>query len=78
MFWFYERGLEECRIETSFDDDAKEYVLAIHRGVHDRQEERFTDELSFGSRLEVLEQELAAEQWKRVGPPVFLKNGWKL
>ena len=78
MLWVYERGLEDLRIGTSFDNATKEYVLVIARGPRNEVTERFKDTDSFQSRLEVLEEDIARERWTPVGHPIVLRDGWKI
>jgi len=77
MLWYFQRGLEDLRLETHYDDTTDEYLLTVH-GPTGEIVERFTDVFSFRTRLQTLENELAADQWKRVGPPVLMKDGWKM
>ena len=78
MLWLYERGLEDLRIETSFDNATSEYVLTLSRGQQNETTERFRDSESFGTRIEVLQKELARDRWTPAGPPILLKDGWKV
>jgi hypothetical protein len=78
MLWTYTRGLDDIRVETSVDQGTNEYILVVRRSAKESSIERFPDASSFRVRLEALEQELANEQWRQVGPPVLLKDGWKL
>jgi hypothetical protein len=76
MLWCYARGLDNLRIETSFDAATNEYVLTSTRGPH-RESERFHDAEAFRVRLEALEGEIAGNDWTQVGGPIFLRDGWK-
>lgn len=78
MLWSYSRGRDVFHLETSFDTASNEFVLRFHVGRHNDQVERFKDEIAFRKRLDALERELVAQQWERAGPPVLLKDGWKL
>ena len=78
MLWIYQRGSEDLRIETSFDNATKEYVLIMTRGPHETTVERFKDAAAFQVRLEALERQIASEQWKSVGNPIILRDGWKI
>lgn len=77
MLWVYSRGLDNLRIETSFENATNEYVLTSTRGP-DRESERFHDAQAFRVRLEALECEIAGNQWTQVGGPIFLRDGWKI
>jgi hypothetical protein len=79
MLWYYARGRDVFQVEASFEKATEEFVLRFHVGHHKDQVERFTDEIAFRNRLDALEQDLATQQWERVvGPPMLLKDGWKL
>lgn len=78
MLWIYERGLEDLRVETAFDNATQEYMLIINRPLRDQEIERFRDSEAFGQRLETLEHELAHARWKPAGPPLILHEGWKV
>jgi hypothetical protein len=77
MVWFFERGSESFSLETRYDNDTTEFLLIRHRASGVQQIERFADALSFQQRLEILEKQLAEEQWTQHGP-TFLHDGWKM
>ena len=77
MLWIYERGTENLRITTTFDNAAKEYVITMVR-PHETTLERFKDAAAFQFRLASLEGEIHSERWQRVGDPVILRDGWKV
>ena len=77
MLWIYQRGSQDLRIETSFDNATHEDPLNIFRG-HETTAERFKDAAAFQLRLEALESEVAKERWNRVGDPIILRDGWKV
>ena len=76
MIWIFERADEMLRLETRYDNRSGEFLLIIHR-ARGSQVERFKNTITFRERLEVLETQLAAEQWTAHGP-TFLHDGWKL
>jgi hypothetical protein len=78
MLWIYRRADEVCPIEASFDHAAQQYVLVIFKGLSNERWERFTDEATFRTRLQLLDHEMSADRWEQTGPPVLLKDGWKL
>lgn len=78
MLWIYARGQESLRIETRFDNETGEYVLIFYRDDGNHQIERFQDPDSFGSRLEAVEQQLNTEAWHSDGPPMVLRDGWRI
>jgi hypothetical protein len=78
MVWLFERGDQSLRLETRYDSAAGDYALVIHHEEGAPQVEHFKDEIAFRGRLAALEAQLRAERWTASGPPVLLKDGWKL
>jgi hypothetical protein len=76
MVWLFERDEESLKLETSYDNDTREYVV-IARYPDGREEtERFTDQEEYRLRLVALENHLETERWRRLGPPIFSVDGW--
>jgi hypothetical protein len=78
MLWMFERDNESLRLETRYDNDAAEFVLVMHRFDGSQQVERFKKESAFRGRLEALERQLDADDWRSVGSPVMLRDGWRI
>ena len=78
MVWLYERGAEALRLETRFDENAREYVLVILWADGRAETERFREYAAFDARLRGLEQQLSAEHWMLAGSPTFLRDGWRI
>ena len=78
MLWSYSNGSAILEVETVFDNDRQEFVLKLRRADESQHVERFKDEIAFRTRLELLEIELDEQQWRRVGAPTILPDGWKL
>jgi hypothetical protein len=76
MLWFFDRGAEVLEIETRYDNDTSEYVLEVRAPIDAPTTERFTDAVTFQSRLLEIEQGLSGQRWRRSGPPVMLPDGW--
>jgi hypothetical protein len=76
MLWFFDRGAEVLEIETRYDNDTSEYVLEVRAPIDAPTTERFTDAVTFQSRLLEIEQGLSGQKWRRSGPPVMLPDGW--
>jgi hypothetical protein len=76
MLWFFDRGAEVLEIETRYDNDTCEYVLELRAPVDPPTVERFTDAVTFQTRLLAIEQGLSGQRWRRSGPPVVLPDGW--
>lgn len=77
MIWLFERNGESLRLETKYENDTAEFVLIVQARQGRPQIERFNDAVSFRERLEVLETQLLAAQWRQQGP-MSLHDGWKL
>ena len=77
MVWFFARGQSQVRLETRFDDAAKEYVLDVAWPDRPPETERFRDLEAFRARVIILEDQLAAEHWTQVGSPEILPRGWR-
>jgi len=77
MLWIFERGDEVLRFETRYNNETEDYVLIVHRSDSTQQVERFRDVNAFRNRLEALEKQLEAEQWRATGS-VVLRDGWKI
>lgn len=75
MVWFFERNDESLRLETSYDKATQEYLLVVVQPDGSPQIERFSDAISFRTRLEALEKQLATDRWRPRGPTV-LRDGW--
>jgi hypothetical protein len=67
MLWFFQRGEEHLRNETTHDRQTGTFVLTLYRADGTQQAERFTDRIAFQTRLEALENELHAERWESRG-----------
>ena len=78
MLWSYLRGGDVFHVEATFDKTTHEFVLRFRMGDQNERIERFNDEIAFRARLETLDEELTAQSWGSSGPPVILKDGWKL
>jgi hypothetical protein len=76
MLWFFERDEQSIRLETRYDNDTSEYVLALIWPDGREQIERFTDSEQYRLRLVAVEGSLEGERWVRRGPPVVLPDGW--
>ena len=73
----YTRGQEFLQIETRLGNETGEYVLMFYDDGN-QQTERFQDPEALASRLEVVEQQLRTEAWHSQGPPVVLRDGWRI
>ena len=66
MIWFYERDDDAVWIETTFDDETREYMISVSTVGGPARLERFQDLQEFDRRLAMLHQQFAANQWKQV------------
>ena len=79
MLWIYARGDQSLRLETRFDNETEEFVLIIDPEDGSQwQIERFKDPVLFRQRLVALENELESAKWQLDGPPMLLRDGWKI
>lgn len=63
MLWSYPTGSTVFQIDAKFDRATNEFVLRVYGRDHDHVE-RFKDVIAFRTRLDALEQDLAAQRWK--------------
>ncbi len=77
MIWFFERGKEVVRVETSVDNSTQEYVLVIRWSDRAPETERFQAVEAFDIRVKELEEKLAQENFAEVGGPIILADGWR-
>ena len=70
VVWFFERGNELLRIETSYDRVAGVFLLRAQRPDGTEEVEKFSDEIACQQRLEALDNQLRSERWglKQVQP----------
>jgi hypothetical protein len=76
MIWFFSRENQKMRLETRYDNDTSEFVVAIERPDGRRETERFSDIVAYRKRLVVLERQCEAEHWTRSGGPLILPEGF--
>jgi len=77
MVWFFEREQLVARIETTFDSDLHEYVLAIQPPHDILRTERFTTRETYGARLVELATQLRAQGWVQRGGMEILGDRWR-
>ena len=77
MIWIYQRGADDLRIETTYDNATKEYVITINH-PHETAVERFKSAAAFRVRLNSLEAKIQIERWHRVCDPIVLREGWRV
>ena len=70
VVWFFERGNELLRIETSYDRVAGVFLLRAQRPDGTEQVDRFSDEAACQQRLDALDNQLRSEHWslKQIQP----------
>lgn len=76
MIWFWSRENQEMRLETRYDNDTAEFVVAIQYPDGRQESERFSDIEVLRKRLIALEQKFAAEHWTQAGAPIFVPDGF--
>jgi hypothetical protein len=78
MVWLFTRDRDSLTLETRFQNDTREYILVIRHPDGDQRTERFDDAETFRLRLVAIETDLEADRWKQLGPPIFLRDGWRV
>jgi hypothetical protein len=77
MVWFFAKGNDSVRIETRFDNTAREFVLEVVWPDRPLATERFSNLDKFQSRVLALEAQLEAEAWAQVGNAAIQPHGWR-
>ena len=77
MVWFFGRGNETVRVQTTFDNSAREYVLEVEWGNRAPETHRFRERADFESRVISIEEQLRKEAWAQIGGPEILREGWR-
>ena len=78
MIYLFERESEALRIETRYTKLSKTYEIIWRRADGTTTQESFSGETSFRSRLDEIYTELEEEDWRTVGPPHLLTDGWRI
>jgi hypothetical protein len=73
MLWFFQRGNEHLRIETTHDRTSGAFSLTVHMTDGSSLTETFPDQAAFEQRLEVLEEQLTADRWTAKGSALLPK-----
>ena len=76
MIWFFSRKNQHIRLETRYDNDTSEFVVAIERPDGRRETERFSDLVAYRKRLVALEEQCEAEHWTPSGLPLIVPEGF--
>ena len=78
MIYIFERESESLRLETRYSTDSKTYEIIWRRADGTTTQESFKGETSFRTRLDEIYTELEQEDWRTIGPPNLLADGWKI
>jgi hypothetical protein len=78
VIYIFERDTESLRLETRYLADSKTYEIIWRRADGSVQRENFTGETSFRTRLDEIYTELEEDDWRTIGPPHLLADGWKI
>jgi hypothetical protein len=78
VIYLFERHSEALRIETRYAKESKTYQIIWRRADGTTTQESFSGETSFRSRLDEIYTELEHEDWRTVGPPHLLTDGWRI
>ena len=78
MIYIFERDSESLRLETRYSNDSKTYEIIFRRADGTTTKETFTGETSFRTRLDEIYSDLEEKEWRTIGPPHLLADGWKI
>ena len=78
MVYLFERESEALRIETRYTKLSKTYEIIWRRADGTTTQESFSGETSFRSRLDEIYASLEEDEWRTVGPPHLLTDGWRI
>ena len=78
VIYIFERDSESLRLETRYSNDSKTYEIIWRRADGTTTRETFTGETSFRTRLDEIYSDLEEKEWRTVGPPHLLADGWKI
>ena len=78
VIYIFEKESEALRIETRYARASKTYEIIWRRADGTTTRETFNGETSFRSRLQEIQIELEDEEWRTIGPPHLLADGWKI
>jgi len=78
VIYIFERNTESLRLETRYLADSKTYEIIWRRADGSVQRETFRGETSFRTRLDEIYTELEEDDWRTIGPPHLLADGWKI
>jgi hypothetical protein len=76
MIWFWSREQQQLRVETRYDNETSDFVVAIEHPDGHQECERFPNLVELRKRLVALEQQFAAEHWTPAGEPLFVPDGF--
>lgn len=76
MIWLYERKGTVLRVETTYDNATKEYVLQLTDPGLGPRVERFSDGAAYRHRLEALDTEIRTGEWHLSGTPQIDPEGF--
>jgi hypothetical protein len=79
VIYIFEKEKEgSLRLETRYARSSKSYEIIWRRADGTTTKETFNGETSFRARLQEIQIELEDEEWRTVGPPHLLADGWKI
>jgi hypothetical protein len=77
MLWFFDRNDESLNLETTYDNDSRQFVAVVRYPDGREEVERFVDNDAFGKWLASFERTLDGQRWRsRGGGPLVLPYGW--
>ena len=78
VIYIFERDSESLRLETRYSSDSKTYEIIWRRADGTTTKESFMGETSFRTRLDEIYSDLEEKEWRTIGPPHLLADGWKI
>ena len=78
VIYIFERDSESLRLETRYSNDSKTYEIIWRRADGTTTRESFKGETSFRTRLDEIYSDLEEKEWRTIGPPHLLADGWKI
>jgi hypothetical protein len=78
VIYIFERNTESLRLETRYAAESKTYEIIWRRADGSVQRENFRGETLFRTRLDEIYSALEEDEWRTIGPPQLLADGWKI
>ena len=77
MLWFFGNASRTVLIATYLDVEKRDFVCQIEWPDGQKVTERFSDRVTFRTRLTQLEAELESAGYRAIGAPEILPKDWR-